>query len=171
MTGLAALAASRHRFEDARALAEQAIRLNPRSAEAYGVLGDALVELGRYRDAFARFDRMAGSGPRSPPTRGSPTPASCSAGRAGAIAAMRLAVKAGAGTGEPAAVVAGPARNLYFDTGRLAPAERATDRRSLASRATSTPRLRSAGGRRARALRRRSPSLKRRGREAPAAAV
>src|SRR5213592_430625 len=59
VTGLAALAASRHRFEDARTLAEQAVRLNPRSAEAYGVLGDSLVELGRYREAFARFDRMA----------------------------------------------------------------------------------------------------------------
>jgi tetratricopeptide (TPR) repeat protein len=46
LTGLAALAASRHRFEDARSLAEKAVGLNPRSAEAYGVLGDSLVELG-----------------------------------------------------------------------------------------------------------------------------
>jgi cytochrome c-type biogenesis protein CcmH/NrfG len=59
VTGLAALAASRHRFESARALAGQASRLAPGSAGPLGVLGDALVELGRYPQAFAAFDRMA----------------------------------------------------------------------------------------------------------------
>jgi cytochrome c-type biogenesis protein CcmH/NrfG len=58
-TGLAALAASRHRFEQARLLAERARRLAPGSAGPLGVLGDALVELGRYREAFAVINRMS----------------------------------------------------------------------------------------------------------------
>jgi Flp pilus assembly protein TadD len=58
VTGLAALAASRHRFGDARQLALRARRLAPGSAGPLGVLGDAFVELGRYRAAFAAFDRM-----------------------------------------------------------------------------------------------------------------
>jgi tetratricopeptide (TPR) repeat protein len=124
LTGLASLAASRHRFGEARSLAEKALRLNPRSAEAYGILGDALLELGRYREAFARFDRMA-----------SLKPALASYSRVSyarellgrpqaAIAAMKLAVEAGAGTGEPAAWALVQLGTLYFDTGRLAPAER-----------------------------------------------
>ena len=122
ITGLAALAASRHRFEDARALAKRAIRLDPRSAENYGILGDSLVELGRYREAFARFDRMISL----KPSLGSYSRVSYARellGRpAAAIAAMKLAVEAGAGTGEPAAWALVQLGNLYFDTGRPAAA-------------------------------------------------
>jgi tetratricopeptide (TPR) repeat protein len=124
LTGLAALAASRHRFEDARSLAERAVRLSPRSAEAYGVLGDALVELGRYRKAFRRFDRMAAL----KPGLASYTRVSYARellGRpAAAITAMKLAVKAGAGTAEPAAWTLVQLGNLYFDRGRTRLAER-----------------------------------------------
>jgi tetratricopeptide (TPR) repeat protein len=122
VTGLAALAASRHRFEDARRLAGRAVRLSPTSAEAYGILGDSLVELGRYRQAFARFDEMV----LRKPTLGSYSRISYARellGRpGGAIAAMKLAVEAGAGTGEPAAWTLVQLGNLYFDTGRLHPA-------------------------------------------------
>ena len=52
VTGLAALAASRHSFEEARRLAERARRLAPDLAAVDGILGDALVELGRYDEAF-----------------------------------------------------------------------------------------------------------------------
>jgi cytochrome c-type biogenesis protein CcmH/NrfG len=68
-TGLAALAASRHRFAEARRLAERAVRLNPASAEARGILGDALVELGRYGEAFAAFERMTSLKPGLAGTR------------------------------------------------------------------------------------------------------
>ena len=63
LTGLAALAATRHRFEESRRLAQRAVDLNPYSVEALGVLGDSLVELGRYEAAFATFDRMAATKP------------------------------------------------------------------------------------------------------------
>jgi tetratricopeptide (TPR) repeat protein len=124
ITGLAALAASRHRFEDARALAEQAVRLNSRSAEAYGVLGDSLVELGRYREAFARFDRMASLKPALASYSRVSYARELIGRPAAAIAAMKLAVEAGAGTGEPSAWALVQLGNLYFDTGRLALAER-----------------------------------------------
>lgn len=124
VTGLAALAASRHRFQEARVLATQAVRLNPRSPQAYGVLGDALVELGRYREAFARFDRMASLKPNlASYSRVSYARELLGRPRA-AIAAMKLAVEAGAGTGEPAAWVLVQLGNLYFDRGRLSRAER-----------------------------------------------
>jgi tetratricopeptide (TPR) repeat protein len=122
--GLAALAASRHRFEEARRLAERAHHLAPENADAVGVLGDALVELGRYREAFAVFDRMAKLRPdlasyaRVSYARellGDPT---------GAIAAMRRAVDAGAGTQEPRAWALVQLGNLYFDMGRVRTAER-----------------------------------------------
>jgi len=124
ITGLAALAASRHRFEEARGLATRAVGLNGRSAEAYGILGDALIELGRYREAFARFDRMA----FLKPTLASYSRVSYARELLGrpraASAAMKLAVEAGAGTGEPAAWALVQLGNLSFDRGRLSRAER-----------------------------------------------
>src|SRR5688500_13407856 len=57
--GLAALAASRHRFAESLPLARRALRLEPGSATAYGLIGDASLELGHYDEAFAAFDRMA----------------------------------------------------------------------------------------------------------------
>lgn len=124
-TGLAALAASRHRFEQARVLAERARRLAPESAGALGVLGDALVELGRYREAFAVFDRMAALKPNLASYSRISYARELLGDPQGAIAAMRLAVQAGAGTVEPLAWTLVQLGNLYFDTGRLRPAESA----------------------------------------------
>jgi tetratricopeptide (TPR) repeat protein len=119
-TGLAALAASRHRFEEARRLAERARRLAPRTAGPLGVLGDSLVELGRYRRAFSTFDRMAELKPNlASYTRGSYARELLGDSR-GAIVAMRLAVEAGTGTVEPQAWTLVQLGNLDFDNGRLA---------------------------------------------------
>jgi tetratricopeptide (TPR) repeat protein len=122
-TGLAALAASRHRFEEARVRAEHARRLAPESAGPLGVLGDALVELGRYRQAFAAFNRMAALKPSLASYSRVAYARELLGDPGGAIAAMRLAVEAGKGTAEPAAWSLVQLGNLYFDTGRLTPAE------------------------------------------------
>jgi tetratricopeptide (TPR) repeat protein len=58
LTGQGALAASRHDFGTALALAEQALDINPYSAGALGVQVDALVELGRYEEAEVALQRM-----------------------------------------------------------------------------------------------------------------
>jgi tetratricopeptide (TPR) repeat protein len=57
--GRASLANSRHRFRDGLALARQAVELDPENGSAYGALGDALLNLGRYEQAFEAYDRMA----------------------------------------------------------------------------------------------------------------
>jgi tetratricopeptide (TPR) repeat protein len=59
LTGLAALASTRHRFESAIGLSRKALAYDPENAVAYGVLGDSFVELGRYDEAFQAYDRMA----------------------------------------------------------------------------------------------------------------
>jgi tetratricopeptide (TPR) repeat protein len=125
ITGLAALAASRHRFEEARRLAERARRLAPQSADALGILGDALVELGHYRKAFAAFDRMAALKPGLASYSRVSYARELLGDRRGAIDAMRLAVEAGTGTGEPRAWTLVQLGNLEFDAGRLRAAERA----------------------------------------------
>jgi tetratricopeptide (TPR) repeat protein len=59
VSALGSLALARHDFRRALALGRRAQRLAPYSARHYGVLGDALIELGRYEQAFRSFDRMA----------------------------------------------------------------------------------------------------------------
>jgi tetratricopeptide (TPR) repeat protein len=124
-TGLAALAASRHRFEEARLVAERARGLAPASAGPLGVLGDALLELGRYPEAFAAFDRMAALKPSLASYSRVSYARELLGDPRGAIAAMQRAVEAGAGTQEPLAWTLVQLGNLYFDTGRLHPADQA----------------------------------------------
>ena len=57
--GLGQLALARHQFRRALALGLRARAISPTTAGVYGVIGDADVELGRYPEAFAAFDRMA----------------------------------------------------------------------------------------------------------------
>jgi tetratricopeptide (TPR) repeat protein len=124
LTGLAALAASRHRFADSLRLARRARLVNPAAAAVYGIEGDALVELGRYPEAFAAFDRMATLKPSLS------SYARVAYGREllgrppAAIAAMRLAVEAGSANAENSAWTLVQLGNLYFDGGKLAPAIR-----------------------------------------------
>src|SRR4029079_8530831 len=56
--GLGSLALSHHTFPKALPLGRAALALTPDSARNYGVVGDALIELGRYPEAFATFNRM-----------------------------------------------------------------------------------------------------------------
>lgn len=58
LTGLASLAAARHDFHRARALAQRALDLNPYDSTAFGLLSDALIELGRYDRGFDAVKRM-----------------------------------------------------------------------------------------------------------------
>src|SRR5688572_28061749 len=123
-SGLASLALSQHRFRDALGLSRRAQKLAPDAARNYGLLGDALVELGRYEEAFRAFDRMS----RLKPNLASY--ARVSYGREllgrqdGAIAAMRLAVNAAGAQSEPAAWTHVQLGKLHFGRGELDAAER-----------------------------------------------
>src|SRR5262245_28244749 len=55
---LAFVFSSRHDFEQAVVQATRALELDPGDGDAYGVLGDALLELGKYAEADAAFRRM-----------------------------------------------------------------------------------------------------------------
>jgi tetratricopeptide (TPR) repeat protein len=100
--GLSALAASRHRFTESLALARRAQRLEPGVAVVYGLIGDASLELGRYRQAFAAFDRMASLRPSANVYARISYARELTGDLAGALEAMELAVDS-AGTAEPAA--------------------------------------------------------------------
>ena len=80
--GLATVALNRHEFRRALGLARRAHALAPELAATHGTIGDALVELGRYEDAFAAFDLYAARSPASAHTSASRTRRSCSGGRA-----------------------------------------------------------------------------------------
>jgi tetratricopeptide (TPR) repeat protein len=125
LTGLAVLAAARHRFAESLELARRARRLNPASAAVHGILGDDLVELGRYEQAFAAFDRMASLKPSLAAYARVGYARELLGRPQGAIAAMELAVRAGSANAENAAWALVQLGNLHFDTGRLRRAARA----------------------------------------------
>jgi tetratricopeptide (TPR) repeat protein len=58
LLGLGALALARHEFDRALELGRRAEDVNPFDADVYGVIGDALLELGRYDEAFDAFQTM-----------------------------------------------------------------------------------------------------------------
>jgi tetratricopeptide (TPR) repeat protein len=58
LVGLGALANSRHEFATARDLARRVVRMDPYSADAYGVLADAQTQLGHLRAATDAIQHM-----------------------------------------------------------------------------------------------------------------
>jgi tetratricopeptide (TPR) repeat protein len=129
-SGLGSLALSRHRFREALVLGRRAHAISPTTARNYGVIGDALVELGRYRAAFRTFDTMASLQP------GLSSYARISHARQllgdvpGAIGAMKLALDAAAGQGEADAWTHVQLGLIYLSVGRFADAA-AQDRQAL----------------------------------------
>ena len=129
-SGLGSLALSRHRFREALVLGRRAHAISPTTARNYGVIGDALVELGRYRAAFKTFNTMASLQP------GLSSYARISHARQllgdvpGAIAAMKLAVDAADGQGEAAAWTHVQLGLIYLSVGRYKEAA-AQDRQAL----------------------------------------
>jgi tetratricopeptide (TPR) repeat protein len=124
IAGLASLALARHRFRDALALARRAQRLSPGTATTYGAIGDALLELGRYDEAFAAFDRMAALKPGLSAYSRVSYAQELLGRRANAIATMRLALDAAGPRGEPAAWTLVQLGKLYWSAGRLDAAAR-----------------------------------------------
>jgi tetratricopeptide (TPR) repeat protein len=118
-SGLGSLALSRHRFRQAFVLGRRAHTISPTTARNYGVIGDALVELGRYHAAFKTFDTMASMQP------GLSSYARISHARQllgdvpGAISAMKLAVDAADGQGEADAWTHVQLGLIYLSVGKF----------------------------------------------------
>lgn len=124
VAGLASLADTRHRFRAALPLARAALRANPDDATALGALGDAWLNLGRYRRAFAAYDRMAFLSP-SVASYGRVAHARELLGRPYAAAdALELALSLRVPVREHRAAALVQLGNLRFNTGRLALARR-----------------------------------------------
>jgi tetratricopeptide (TPR) repeat protein len=129
-SGLGSLALSRHRFREALVLGKRAHSISPTTARNYGVIGDALVELGRYREGFRAFDTMAGIRPDLSSYARISHARELLGDVPGAISAMKLALDASAGQGESEAWTHVQLAKIYFSVGRLA-AARAEDLQAL----------------------------------------
>ncbi len=131
-SALGSLALAQHRFGQALALGRQAVEAAPYTSRNYGVLGDALVELGRYREAFSAFDRMSSLQPGlSAYARVSYARELLGRPRA-ATHAMELALDSAGGEPEPSAWTQTQLGKLAWSHGRVDAAERHFRAASLA---------------------------------------
>ena len=121
-SGLGSLALSRHRFREALALGRRARSISPTTARNYGVIGDALVELGRYRQGFQAFDTMASMRPDVSSYARIGHARLLLGDVSGALDAFRAALDASLGQGETEAWTRVQLSKAAFSVGRLGPA-------------------------------------------------
>ena len=116
---------SQHRFAEALASAEAAQRSRPDDAWNYAVAGDALIELGRYDQAFDAFDAMMARRPDAAAYARVAYARELQGDLDGAIATMRMAAEA-TGPHDPEAQAWAGAQlaGLLMQRGRLEDAER-----------------------------------------------
>src|SRR5438874_1639897 len=125
MTGLGALAAARHDFAGALQWGKRARAIDPYSSSIYGVMGDALVELGRYKEGFAAMQRMVDLRPGLASYARVSYDLELQGDVAGAVQAMKLAEQA-APTPSDAAFADYYLGELYWNAGRTSDAARAS---------------------------------------------
>ncbi len=124
ITGQGSLALTRHEFRSALRLGREARRLAPFSARPLGVIGDALLELGRYDAAFAAFERMNALKPNVASYARIAYARELLGDVRGALAAMRLAVDASTGQREPEAWALVEVAKLELARGHVQTAKR-----------------------------------------------
>ena len=122
------LALARHDFAAALADGTRATEVAPFRPSAFGVLTDALVELGRYDEAVAAAQRMVDLRPDLASYSRVSYLRELHGDVAGALEAMRRAVEAGAPRGEGAAFAEVHIGDLLFATGDLEGADAAYTR-------------------------------------------
>jgi tetratricopeptide (TPR) repeat protein len=128
LTSLGELALARHQFAEAIAWGQRSWAVNSYKARTLGVIGDGLVELGRYDEAIATFQQMVNLRPDLSSYARVSYARELLGDVEGAIEAMEQAVNAGAPAGENTAYVAVQLGHLYFNSGRLDEAEAAYGR-------------------------------------------
>ncbi len=115
--GLGSLALTRHEFGRGLVLGRLAIQLAPYSSNPYGIEGDALLELGRYPQAFAAFQKMVDLKPNLSSYARVSYARELSGDLPGAITAMRMALDAAAGDREGYAWASVQLGKLYWMRG------------------------------------------------------
>lgn len=121
LLGLGALA--RHDFAGALQIGRRAAALNPADEDPWGIIGDALLELGRYRSAFRAFQRMVDLRPGPAAYARVAYARELTGDVDGAVRAMRMAMDA-AGTPQDAAWAAAQLGDLAWNRGAVAAAAR-----------------------------------------------
>jgi tetratricopeptide (TPR) repeat protein len=120
----AALALSRHQFEVALRHARRAQALAPNLTYNDALAGDALIELGRYRDAFSSVDRLARRRPGLAAYARVAYARELLGRPARAVEAHRLAIEATGARPALRAAAFAQLGELYISTGDLDDAER-----------------------------------------------
>jgi tetratricopeptide (TPR) repeat protein len=116
--GRGSLEAARHDFSGALRDGERAAAIDPYSADVYGVIGDAQIELGRYREAFATFQKMVDTKPTLASYARVSYARELQGDVAGAVTAMKEALAA-AGSSSDAAWASFQLGELAFNSGHV----------------------------------------------------
>jgi tetratricopeptide (TPR) repeat protein len=120
---MGALALARHQFAEALGWGERARDINPDRSYAYGVIADALTELGRYDEAAAAAQQMVDLRPDLASYSRVSYARELRGDLVGASEAMEAAVSAGLAGSENTEWVRVQLGNLVFAQGRLRAAE------------------------------------------------
>jgi tetratricopeptide (TPR) repeat protein len=123
---LAFVASTRHDFGQAVVLASRALTLDAADGDAHGVLGDALLELGRYEEAEAAYARMMADKRDLASYSRRAGLESLRGDADGAMADLARAIEAGATAGQPREAIAWAQWQLgeeHFAVGDLSGAE------------------------------------------------
>jgi tetratricopeptide (TPR) repeat protein len=113
------LALARHDFARALEFGERALALNPESARYHGIVGDAQIELGRYEEAIASYQKMIDHRPDFSSYSRVAYARELYGDPEGAIQAMQDVVDAGAPVPENKAWAYVQLGNLRFTSGQL----------------------------------------------------
>ena len=125
LAAFGSLELSRHEFATALEWGRKAQQSMPEKAYAYGVIVDALTELGRYGEAVDALQRMVDLRPDLSSYSRISYARELHGDMQGAIEAMQMAVQAGSPAAENTAWCRVQLGKLYFNTGQLDKAEQA----------------------------------------------
>lgn len=118
MTGMATLAAARHDFAGALSWGRRASAIDPANANIHAIMGDALVELGRYPEAFAEFQKGLDLKPKLPTYARGSYALELQGNVPAALHVMGLALES-AGTASDSAWASNQLGELEFNSGNL----------------------------------------------------
>ena len=127
MTGLSWVYGSRHEFERSIDWATKAVKIAPSNQTAYGLLGDAAVEMGDYDAAFKHYQKMIDLRPDLASYSRGAHLLFLTGNTRRAIWLMQKAIAAGAATSEDTAWCRAQLALMQWHMGELIPAEQTAE--------------------------------------------